>query len=327
MRRHEDAYIAFVKATERLAKAEKLLADKEAYYREVMEEFRKGMFCGGCNKIRREFPPDQPFPHPGQRPRPPTESELEAKARECDSGLHPLRREVEAARVDLPAIRKKLVNGLEQLRFGKAAWLTAVHLEHRHILVARNEAMAAAEREKESLSRSIRAIQTDMRNMDEALRSEHQKKLSEMVRQRSLVESRIINIPRRTSELEKQWSEAHVMQADEFTRHSILLTVHRSIHAPGILAYQGSAVLGGNFKVAGGFFLMGEVPEAWTSKTNPQVKELVDRYLKTSEFRIGGSYFSDKSDFRNEAPAGSTSKSPSPFLDILKKPDTKIQGE
>lgn len=60
-----------------------LIAEKAA----VLDEYKRGQFCTGCNTPRSQFKPGESFPHPGQSVRAATAEELASKAKEYDNKI------------------------------------------------------------------------------------------------------------------------------------------------------------------------------------------------------------------------------------------------
>lgn len=72
---------------EKLNKLKREVAELIAEKARVLDEYRRGQFCTGCNTPRSQFKPGESFPHSGQSVRAATPEELARKAQEYDNKI------------------------------------------------------------------------------------------------------------------------------------------------------------------------------------------------------------------------------------------------
>ena len=73
----------------KIAKLKKEINDLIAEKESVIDEYRRGQFCTGCQVPRSEFKPGESFPHAGQRVRAATPEEIYKKEKYYDDKINP----------------------------------------------------------------------------------------------------------------------------------------------------------------------------------------------------------------------------------------------
>lgn len=248
----------------------------------LLEEYRRGEFCSACKKMRSQFAPDEPFPHPGQRILVPTPEEIAAKEQELHAILAPLEARVQRLATQIAILEKKAPAILEQLNMGKALWVTAINLVDAELIFKAQTAKVAEIDERAKVRVLIRKQEVAARSEDDptkrALLEKDLKTLREAEKRHDI---RLDAIRRLIVRLLGQSGEVAKSEADEFNIYSSSLSAYSDpLRSPGGLFVLNRFGVGGNFHAAGGYFLMGEIPEPSSMKTHPFVQGIVDKYLK-----------------------------------------------
>lgn len=111
--------------TNRLARSEREKQSK-------LDEYRQGLFCGGCGKTRSEIlAVETTFPHPGQSITRATPAQIAAKEVELDGQIARLVADLETARSARAAAEPSRDEALDQIGFGVELWRSAVGFERR----------------------------------------------------------------------------------------------------------------------------------------------------------------------------------------------------
>ena len=118
------------------AKLDRLTREKA----EIMEEYRNGLFCSGCNKTKAQILAEgDQFPHPGQHIIQPTQDQIDAKERELQAPIDQTGRELTDTRAHKDTLRAELDEAGEQSIQGVAYWATCISLEHAAIAAAESK--------------------------------------------------------------------------------------------------------------------------------------------------------------------------------------------
>jgi len=97
---------------------------------EIMEEYRNGLFCSGCNKTKAQILAEgDQFPHPGQHIIQPTLEQIAAKERELQSPIDQARRDHADNRARQQKLNAELDEAGAQSLAGVAFWSTCISLE------------------------------------------------------------------------------------------------------------------------------------------------------------------------------------------------------
>ncbi len=100
----------------RAARLQSEITALEAEKKRVLDEYRQGAFCTGCDKARSEFAPGEAFPHAGQQVRGATPEELARKEKGYNDKIAAKQRELAALpnattlETDRLALTNKLIN-------------------------------------------------------------------------------------------------------------------------------------------------------------------------------------------------------------------------
>lgn len=93
----------------------------------LLEEFRNGLFCSGCNKTKSEIlAKGETFPHSGQTVIKPTQAQIDAKERELQSPIDRAERAAAAGKKEFSDAGEKQDVAFGQIRAGVALWRTSV---------------------------------------------------------------------------------------------------------------------------------------------------------------------------------------------------------
>jgi len=248
----------------------------------VLEEYRRGEFCSGCKKTRAEFAPGERFPHDYRKIVVPTQQEIAEKEEELHRSVVPLEDRVQKLAAQIARLEKRAPAMLEQLYMGKALWVTAINLVDAELIFKAQTAKVAEIDERAKVRVLIRKQEVAARSeedpMKRALLEKDLKTLREAEKRHDV---RLVAIERLKVRLLGSSGEVASREADEFNAHSSSLSAYLdAARSPGTLSVLNRFGVGGSYQTAGGYFLMGEIPERWSTKTVPFVKGIVDKYLQ-----------------------------------------------
>ncbi len=248
----------------------------------LLEEYRNGQFCGGCGKMRSQFPPDDSFPHSGQEIVIPTAKEVAEKEEQFRRQLAPLEARVKELDAKIRRLEKLAPAVLEQLGMGKALWVTATNLVDAQVALNAKLAKVAEVDERAKTRGLILRQESAIRGEPDADRrvvlNKELQSLRDAERRHDL---RLAAVERLKERLFSASSEVAEREAGEFNTYVASLPVWLDVvRSPGTLARLNQFGVGGTFQLAGGYFLMGEVPEQWTDRTDPFAKGVVERWMQ-----------------------------------------------
>ena len=248
----------------------------------LLEEYRRGEFCSGCKKTRSQFEPGEPFPHQKQTIVVPTPQEIAEKEQELQRAVAPLEARVQKLAAQIARLEKRAPAILEQLHLGKALWVTAINLVDAELVFKAQTAKVAEVDERAKVRVLIRKQEVAARSEeDPAKRALLEKDLKTLREVEKRHDVRLVAIARLKVRLLGNSGEVATREADEFNAYSSSLVAYLdAARSPGTLSVLNRFAVGGSYQTAGGYFLMGEIPERWSTKTDPFVKGIVDKYLQ-----------------------------------------------
>jgi hypothetical protein len=249
---------------------------------ELMDEYRNGQFCSGCGKMRSQFKPGEGFPHRGERVIIPTAEEVAAKEKQFRQELLPLEERVKEQDAKIRRLEKLAPPVLEQLNMGKALWVTATNLVDEQVTLNAKLAKVAEVDERTKTRGLILKQESAVRGeADPDKRAVLNKELQSLRDAGKRHELRLAAIERLKERLFSASSEVAEREAADFNIYVSSLPVSLDVvRSPGTLARLNRFGVGGTFQLAGGYFLMGEVPEQWTDRTDAFAKGVVDRWMR-----------------------------------------------
>lgn len=140
-------------------KLQTLRAEKEA----MMEEYRNGLFCSGCNRTKSEIlVTGSTFPHPGQSIIRPTPEQIAAKERELQEPIDRLSRELQELRATLLKICSERDEAVLQIGYGLSLWRCAISYENALIWQNENESIAAYKSARDKTDDQLVKLQLEM---------------------------------------------------------------------------------------------------------------------------------------------------------------------
>jgi DNA repair exonuclease SbcCD ATPase subunit len=233
----------------------------------LLEEFRNGKFCSGCNRTRSEIlARGERFPHPGQTEVRPTKAQIEAKERELQAPIDRSQQQLNSDERDLSRHKADADNGVRQLRAGVLLWRTSVTYWSRAV-------QRGLQRRREELQQAVADLQTaleaEQRRISRLPAAEQTAAQSEArVWQRLLEEHQreIESFQQNSSQSVLQVSEQRRSQLDAMLRHLTGDPLSQEFNAANvndapIMSIENPLAMGVNF-------LMGRLPKPGDSFQN-----------------------------------------------------------
>lgn len=128
-----------------------------------LDEYRRGLFCSGCNKTKSYIlAKGETFPHPGQSIIRPTPEQLAAKERELQAPIDQLERDLWAKRQRLLKATNEREEAFAQIGYGVSLWRTSISFENMLIWKLEDDSIATYKAEREEAQEKINTLITEI---------------------------------------------------------------------------------------------------------------------------------------------------------------------
>lgn len=125
---------------------------------ELLEEYRKGLFCSGCGRTKSQIlAKGETFPHPGQRILTPTPQQIAAKEAELQAPIDSATRKLRDAENEVRKNNDRSIAGLEQIRLGVLFWRAASSYAEYSQAAGAGAALKELELQGKDIERSLAA--------------------------------------------------------------------------------------------------------------------------------------------------------------------------
>jgi hypothetical protein len=154
------------------AKRHALIQDKEA----EMEDYRKGLFCSGCNRTKRDIESKgDTFPHPGQQIVKATQAQIDAKDRALQKPINLMTDEMAQLEKRINELKAAIDEVIDQIDVGIQLWSAAETFEELLIHRLELEHLAASRASRSRIDLRISNLKLELLQAENALPPDSQR--------------------------------------------------------------------------------------------------------------------------------------------------------